>query len=32
MNIKTKNILTALFLAAIAIGVYVFAVVKAISQ
>jgi hypothetical protein len=32
MKTKTKNILTAVFLAAVAIAVYVFAVLKAISQ
>jgi len=32
MNIKTKNLLTVLVLAAIAIGIYVVAVIKAISQ
>jgi len=32
MNIKTKNILTVLVLAAIAIGIYVVAVIKAMSQ
>jgi len=32
MNIKTKNILTALILVAIAATIYVFAVLKAISQ
>ena len=32
MNIKTKNLLTVLVLAAIAIGIYVVAVIKAMSQ
>jgi hypothetical protein len=32
MNIKTKNILTALVLVTIAVIVYVLAVIKAVSQ
>jgi len=32
MDIKKKNILTALILVAIAITIYVFAVLKAVSQ
>ena len=32
MNLKTKNILTALVLISIAVIIYVFAVIKAISQ
>jgi len=32
MDIKKKNILTALILVAIALTIYVFAVLKAISQ
>jgi len=32
MNTKTKNILTALILIAVAVVIYVFAVMRAISQ
>jgi hypothetical protein len=32
MNLKTKNILTALVLVSIAVIIYVLAVIKAISQ
>jgi len=32
MNIKTKNILTALVLVSIAVTIYILAVIKAISQ
>jgi hypothetical protein len=32
MNLKTKNILTALVLISIAVTIYVFAVIKAVSQ
>lgn len=32
MNIKTKNILTAVALVAVALTIYVFAVMKAMSQ
>jgi len=32
MKTKTKNLLTALLLAVVAIAVYVFAVIKAVSQ
>jgi hypothetical protein len=32
MNIKTKNILTALVLVSIAVTIYVLAVIKAISR
>jgi len=32
MNIKTKNILTALVLISIAVTIYVLAVIKAVSQ
>lgn len=32
MNTKQKNILTALILVAVAVAIYVFAVVKAVSQ
>ncbi len=32
MNLKTKNILTAVVLIAIAVTIYVLAVIKAISQ
>jgi hypothetical protein len=32
MNTKQKNILTALILVAIAVAIYVFAVLKAVSQ
>jgi hypothetical protein len=32
MNVKNKNIVTSLILAAIAIGIYVVAVIKAISR
>jgi hypothetical protein len=32
MNIKTKNILTALVLLSIAVTIYVLAVIKAMSQ
>jgi len=32
MNIKTKNILTALVLVSIAVVIYVLAVIKAVSQ
>jgi len=32
MNIKTKNILTALVLISIAVAIYVLAVIKAVSQ
>jgi hypothetical protein len=32
MNLKTKNILTALVLISIAVTIYVLAVIKAVSQ
>jgi hypothetical protein len=32
MNTKQKNILTALILVAIAVAIYIFAVLKAVSQ
>lgn len=32
MNLKTKNILTALVLISIAVAIYVLAVIKAVSQ
>jgi len=32
MNTKTKNILTALILIAVAVVIYVFAVIRALSQ
>lgn len=32
MDLKTKNILTVLVLAAIAVGIYVYAVIKALAR
>jgi hypothetical protein len=32
MDVKKKNILTALIFAAIAVGIYIYAVIKAMSQ